>query len=436
LFIYFFIECHEYCNVCSGTKDSCTQCIPASNIRLNSVTKKCTCKTDEDNVEKQISGKLTCIACNNCPHTLLTSATLKNEWTKIELLFTQNPLIPSNAINNSPNLCENIFETPVLDLFGSNYNCEITGNKFIVNIGQDARFGPDSKLIIRSKVFYVGSCDCPWKNPIIISSTDAASIRFIATATPQSPVGICDIVNITLNGITGIGNRPQNVSISYTVDSIRSSNSNSERGETFVRSRTALNEFLSKKKDLLVTIPGSTLVESAVYTFLINLKTFLGEYSAYLTVTTESILHPKIAFDGDFQKHTYTITENQKLIVIPAIHNGICYANSYDDLNFTWTQLAKPNTNRMNETLLNISYSQTNGYLEIPTYSLVPESIYELMLNASHKYYPIYTNASIVIYVQGTQLQAIIAGGDRSVVVTDELILDGSTSEDSIFLYK
>jgi len=374
-----------------------------------------------------------CFPCNNCPHTLLNSVTLKDEWTTIELLFTQPPIIPTGATNNSPLLCETIFDGSLTNLLGTGYSCEITGNKLIVNLGQNAQFRPESKLNVKLETFFVTSCDCPWKNQISISSTEPAPVTLTATPNPTSPLGICGSSTITLSGLTGIGKRPLYTSYSYTVDSVKTSDSRFDRPEIFVQSRSELMAFLSNKKDTTVTIPGSLLLESTIYTIKIIFTTFIGEYIGYVNIETAYPSTPRIALNGEFDKSIYTMTENQKFSVTPGIHNGACFLQSLSRFNFTWSQVIRPTTNKMNETMLNNSYSVSNGYLEIQPFTLVPESTYELFLNASHKDFPIYTNTSIIINVLGNKLLAVITGGDRSIGVQEELILDASSSEDSIF---
>jgi len=389
---------------------------------------------DLDYYETYVSGKLVCLSCAGCPYNLFTSATLKDEWTKIELLFTQPPIIPIGSTNNSPLLCDTIFDGTLNSLLGIGYSCEINGNILIVNLGQNAQFRPDSKLTVKFEKLYITTCDCPWRNQISISIIEPVTISMITNVNPTTPLGICGSATITLSSMTGIGNRPFYTSYSYSVDSVKSSDSSFPREEALYEGRILLNKYLQDKTSTNVQIPGSLLIESAIYTIKANFKTYLDEYDGYVALETAYPKNPKIELLGASDKSLNSMTESQKLSAYPQLFNGECYLQSANRYNFNWSEIISSRTNKMNETMLNNSYSRMSGYLEIQPFSLVPDSYYELFLNVTHKDFPIYANTSLMINVLGNKLLAIISGGDMSVDVQDELILDGSYSQDSIFL--
>lgn len=420
--------------MCEITKTTCTKCIANPGLDLNLATKTCRCKFEERYRERILSnGKIECYPCLNCPYDLLIRAKLSEEWTKIELDFSQNVVPPAGAINNNADMCKKIFDDTTLSLFGSGYSCDVTAKKITIRLGQDAIFSPTSKLNARTNQLNIDTCGCTYDRQIPISETENAPVTLHASLLPSEPIDLCTTAKIQLSNLIGQGNRPKSVQIEYQVGNYYSQDDAIPRKTVLSDNLIALRNYLIGKTELSLEIPGGYFLENAIYYIDVKYRTYLGEFVYPVRIETAKAIPPDIFIFGN--KTIYHIFEWESFeINLKLKHKGVCDYMTQNRYYFNWSQDILPSYSPMNETLLSESFIPTTGYLKFSPYSLLPDSTYLLRVTALHKDFQVNSTLNIILAVSSTKLIVDISGGDRSINPNEPLNLSAVLSQDSIFI--
>lgn len=378
----------------------------------------------------KLDGTKECFTCTVCA-SLYLKGTLHGEWTSAELEFQTIIIPPYSQINNTPGLCDYLFDGQLATLFGTGYSCAIYSKILTINFGQNAEAKLNSVLNPKYGNFYVDTCACPVGEPFPILFSDPVSVSFKVSTSPAGNLFACSPLVFTVSDITGTGNRPKFISVSYSVISANSLNATIPRQSALSETINIINQYLNLYTNKLsANIPAGMLAENAAYQFKITVTTYLDSNSQEITVNTDPAIIPNLIIPNGY---IISVNEWDKLVIPPVLKTNECPETAFPRYKFNWTQLDGTIADTMNDTLLEKAYSTNDGILTFLPYELYPEHIYGLKLNATYDDFGIFLNAIVKIKVISSLILARISGGDRSIGLNENFDLDGSKSEDCIF---
>ncbi len=345
------------------------------------------------------TGLIECVTCAGCPY--LVGAMLYDDWTKVDVVFTQNIIFPSGQINASPELCQYYFSGELTALFGDGYECSIVAATLTISFGTNAAFMSTSSLPVIAGRLKVASCTCSYDTTIAITSSTAVSLSAIVSPI-ASPVPVCTPLTISLSNLQGVGRRPLTLITHYTLSISQSYDASYPRTASFSRASIQLGSYLSSVTGTSFTIPAFWLLESGSYTLAIQLQNFAATYSASVSFTTVAYSVPTLSFGS--LSSLVRIRDWDSLSIVPYLTFPGCdtipAASAGWSYSFLWGQEAGGFVDEFNATRLQELYSTSNGILQFPQYGFLPERTHLFELNVTHNNFPVLLSLSVRVVVQ------------------------------------
>ncbi|GMF24621.1 unnamed protein product [Phytophthora lilii] len=296
--------------------------------------------------------------------------------------------------------------------------------------GQGAKIVPGSTLALRGNLLK--------STAAAELAAPAASVTVSAPDKPPQPqvlvsgatsLGMCDDLFLDGSASTGSGGR----TMTYTWMLVNSSSVTA----TSVDTVTALLASAGTANSVSIKIAASVLEAAGTYSFILLAKNFFGKTgnSNEIVIKKSGMALPSVSIKGGGLQGAYRA--NELVITASASYpscSGTTTTDSADtaststgvDMTFTWIQVAGDLTASQFK-----STSPNPRILKLPARALTVGVNYEFrLLVAMASNSKVSNTADVQIGVARTDLSAMIAAGNRSIGVEQDLILDASPSVD------
>ncbi|KAK1935400.1 Sperm receptor for egg jelly [Phytophthora citrophthora] len=354
--------------------------------------------------------------------------------TAIGLTITFDRAVDRTTFPTDNFACSVLFDLPAADstgYCGLSPTCTWqTGSASIrLMLGQGAKVAPGSTLTLRGSVLKsTAAADL---------TTSATNVTISAPDKPPQPLvlvngatslGMCDDLFLDGSSSTGSGGR----SMTYTWK-LASTTSVTPASLDAV---TALLTSTAATNNATIKIAASGLEAGGTYSFILQAKNFFGKTgnSSEILVKKSGTALPSVSIKGGNAQSTYRA--NELVITASASYpscSGMISTDSTDtavttgvDMTFTWLQVTGDLTATQFKTI-----SPNPRVLKLPARTLTVGVNYVFrLLVAMTSNSKVNNSADVQITVARTELTVLIAAGNRSVGVEQDLVLDASLSVD------
>ncbi|KAG1686220.1 hypothetical protein DVH05_007058, partial [Phytophthora capsici] len=330
--------------------------------------------------------------------------------------------------------CSVLFDLPAADstgYCGASPTCTWQAGSTSIRLvfGQGAKVVPGSTLALRGNVVKsTAAADL---------TTPATNVTISAPDKPPQPqvlvngatsLGMCDDLFLDGSSSTGSGGR----TMTYTWKLASSTGVTS----TSLEAVTALLASAATTNNVTIKIAASGLDAGGTYSFVLQAKNFFGKTgnSSEILVKKSATALPSVAIKGGNTQSVYRA--NELVITASASYpscSGTISTDSTDtavstgvDMTFTWLQVAGDLAASQFK-----STSPNPRVLKLPARTLTVGVNYVFRLSVAMTSNPKVSNsADVQVAVLRTDLVALIAAGNRSIGVEQDLVLDASLSVD------
>lgn len=361
--------------------------------------------------------------------------------TIFNLTYSQNVYVSTaNANISSAQVCQDIFTTSTIALFGGQYSCAVLGNVIEIITGSGAQIQANDILVVLDNSLYIGDCPFPefgFSTPLYSGYTFSPAIHGYTVPTTLSLIPVISLVGpnilyvcqplvLTVQFISGFGNSDQKI-ITF---GILSATAFGSVNQTVINASLPIlaNKLNGLTNGNTLTIPPNFLTPGVMYNFSATTSNFLG-YTA----------NANIAVTASDTAYLVTNVYGIPTIVYPSMQFTIYFLSFLKTCNIT-TNLDKSLLNYtvtqqapVYQSLLapiNYYFSLSNSITFKP-FILLPNTTATFLVTTT--YFGYTTTNSIIINIGYLKPRAIISGVDKLIGAGQSLTLIGSDSYDCKF---